>query len=47
MIKPAFLKAQVAKAKTRRRTPPFLRRLVAQAVDATAREHYGEAVLSD
>ncbi len=43
MIKPAFLKAQVAKAKARRRTPPFLRRLVAQAVDATARAHYGEA----
>lgn len=43
MIKPAFLKAQVTKAKARRRTPTFLRRLVAQAVDATARAHYGEA----
>tara|TARA_R110002124_G_scaffold264235_1_gene430802 strand:- start:2740 stop:3522 length:783 start_codon:yes stop_codon:yes gene_type:complete len=41
MIKPAFIKAQVAKAISQRRTPAFLRRLVAQAVDATAREHYG------
>lgn len=43
MIKPAFIKAQIAKAKAQRRTPPFLRRLVAQAVDTTARDHYGGA----
>lgn len=34
MIKTAFLKAQAAKAKARRRTSPFLRRHVAQAVNA-------------
>ncbi|HEX7759700.1 MAG TPA: hypothetical protein VF459_09370 [Caulobacteraceae bacterium] len=43
MIKPSFLRAQVAKSRISRRTTPFLRRLVGSVVDKTAHEHYGAA----
>ncbi|GGL35612.1 hypothetical protein [Caulobacter rhizosphaerae] len=42
MIKPTFLKAQMAKAAAGR-TPPFLRRLTAGVVDRVATAHYGQA----
>jgi hypothetical protein len=43
MIKANFLKSQAAKARTERRTPAFLRRLVGASVDGAARHHYGDA----
>ncbi|MBN9206680.1 hypothetical protein [Methylibium petroleiphilum] len=41
MIKPGFIKAQVAKSAANRQTSPFLRRLVFSVVDEVAVAHYG------
>lgn len=42
MIKPAFLKKQVERSKRRRRTTPFLRRLIFSVVDNEARRRYAD-----
>ncbi len=41
MIKPGFIKAQVARSAANKQTTPFLRRLVFSTVDEVATAHYG------
>lgn len=43
MIKPNFIKAQVAKSRANKQVSPFLRRMIASTVDTVARDHYGAA----
>lgn len=42
MIKSSFLKKQIEKAKEKRKTPKFLRRLIFLAVDRALKKHYSE-----
>ena len=41
MITDSFIRAQSAESLAKKRTTPFLRRLVAQVIDQAASEHYG------